>query len=89
VVPLQLTKRRDNVVIYKFTYYASKSECCPEEKIMMQVDDSSSDLTSDELMDILVRFVLAAGYQPRSIARSCARMARELEDWDGKARKDE
>lgn len=70
------------MVIYKFTYYASKSECCPEEKIMMQVDDSSCDLTSDELLAILVRFVLASGYQPGSIARSCARLARELECWD-------
>jgi len=89
MVPLHLTKRRDNVAKYTFIYTETESCAGPAEKIAMEISDESYCLDCSELLAIMIRFILASGYQPGSIARSCARMARELEDWDGKARKAE
>lgn len=77
------------MALYTFIYTEEASAAGPAEKVAMEISDDDHDMTCDELMAILVRFILASGYQPGSIARSCERLARELASWDGKAKPNE
>jgi hypothetical protein len=75
------------MALYTFIYTENESCAGPAEKIAMEISDDDYCLDCSELLALMIRFILASGYQPGSIARSCARMAKELEDWDGKTRK--